>query len=84
MKPEDKLDMKQRRQQADRLISHGGFDQAVSVYHEIIRRYSDSYAACERSYVDIGGTEGLPHFFTFPAHPRIFVGASPETADAIH
>jgi tetratricopeptide (TPR) repeat protein len=54
MEPNDKLDLKQRRRQADHLINTGEFAQADSVYHDIIRRYRDSYAACEKAYVDLG------------------------------
>jgi len=54
MKPEDRIYLKQRRQQADRLINHGEFGQAISVYFDIIRRYKTDTSACEKAYVDLG------------------------------
>jgi len=46
--------LKSLQKEANRLIDHGEFDQAISVHYAIIRRYRDSYAACERAYTDLG------------------------------
>jgi tetratricopeptide (TPR) repeat protein len=54
MKPEDRSDLKQRQRQADRLIIHGEFDQAISVYFDIIRRYKTDTSVCEKAYLDLG------------------------------
>jgi len=70
--------------EAGGLISKGEYARAISVHYGIVRRYRDSFAACEMAYADLGGLlDGSgPRKELFQAHPRLQLSEAPHPIPA--